>query len=200
MAFSLVCLQKSWPFCGRRRCGAWIQSTEHIFSQNRRRGVKIWAEVLGKYFQNSLNCCLLTHVIAGLIGSSQLSVPLFLLASKQLEAFSPLPVRHWAVLLQSFWANSVDSTLLTLIGHTEPKNGINLSFLMCFIRNRDSSPSKLSYFTMFSPATSSVIKKKQTRILAWPSETLEPPMRWNALCLCLKKKRRECKMKTCCQD
>lgn len=78
------------------------------------------AETLGKSFQNSQNRCSLTCAITGLIGStcSQLSVPLFLLANKQLKALSPLPVRHRAILLQSFSANSVKSILLALTDHT----------------------------------------------------------------------------------
>lgn len=83
---------------------------------------------------------------------------------KQLKAFSPLPGRHQAMLLQSFSANSVESVLLALIGHTYHKNGINLSSRIFFIRNIDSPPSKLSYFTMLSIATSFNPKEKANLI------------------------------------
>lgn len=68
------------------------------------------------------------------------------------------------MLLQSFSANSVESILLALTGHTYHKNGINLSSRISFIRNIDSSPSKLSYFTTLSIATSFSHKEKANLI------------------------------------
>ena len=122
-----------------------VTTTAHEFSAK----WKIAAETLGKSFKNSQNCCLLTCVIAGLIGStcSQISFPVS--PGKQLKAFSLLPGRQRAILLQSFAASSVESILLALIGHTHHKNRMNLSFHIFFIRNINSSPSKLSYSLHF---------------------------------------------------